>query len=109
MELAALIGQGTAPPREGQHHRRVPGVAGAQNQIIAGLPQKHHAVSCGKAEGKAAALQSGVSCAELPQTAEKVHQLGIFPAPRIYVLKTFGLIEGEAVRLMNPDGTNFPW
>jgi hypothetical protein len=33
----------------------------------------------------------------------------IFPAPRIYVLKTFGLIEGEAVRLMNPDGTNFPW
>ncbi|NMM81024.1 hypothetical protein B2J86_08835 [Acidovorax sp. SRB_14] len=33
----------------------------------------------------------------------------IFPAPRIYVPQTFGLIEGEAVRLMNPDGTNFPW
>lgn len=33
----------------------------------------------------------------------------LFPAPSIYAPGTFGMLEGDAIRLLNPDGTQFPW
>lgn len=33
----------------------------------------------------------------------------LFPAPKVYAPTTFGVLEGDAIRLLNPDGTYFPW